>query len=620
MIATVAVLAIGSCHTLPARSAGLSPVPRAGGLQEPQSVPGPATPSPAQLVADERVEQRLRARVAQCVTRWAEAYDDGWMDMHIAIQPAGTGRQGTIYNAITGKDQVLPAESRSHFALLNRIIAWVETKKDGAFTRPLLSLAACGYGQTTLDAFGPQIRQLAVGALVRSAPAAAWADLARIARGPDRSPNQKALADANQLTTTPDEDSDLLITHRVAALQVLSFASRRGGNSTFFSAFEAALLARDPRVRLAAAEAIQQVRTEESLTLASRALRMEDHPVVAQALARKLLLGLGKLELTPRRRLDIAVSAVKHAPRADWATAMVLLDLAEDHRSPDLVETLIRVLESHAVPSDPLVALVNDQASPILSRRAHTLLTRWTGATFPCHQPELWRKQFEDEGGKLELLPDPSKVERDPTRTVARSSGRTQSTFYGIEVVGRNVVFIIDRSGSMKTMVPKPPGLNTSTAGNEFTRLQAATHQTALAVQSMRPEFTFRIIVFSDTAKALSKAPVRAGRSGTSLTHRFGRLRPKGGTNLGDALIMALGDGADVMLEPNETRVDEIFVLTDGNPTVGDYQSPGAILSVVNQLNQYRQARIHTVFTGGEGGPPFLQDLAAQNRGSYVQR
>ena len=109
-------------------------------------------------------------------------------------------------------------------------------------------------------------------------------------------------------------------------------------------------------------------------------------------------------------------------------------------------------------------------------------------------------------------------------------------------------------------------------------------------------------------------------RSLGSLTELLSRLTPHGGTNVYDGLEMAMQWSERRYGEMAKTRIDELFVLTDGEPTAGAVTDTDDLLDLVRAANQYSKVRIHAVFTGTGKGADWLRKLAEQNGGVYVQR
>jgi Mg-chelatase subunit ChlD len=104
------------------------------------------------------------------------------------------------------------------------------------------------------------------------------------------------------------------------------------------------------------------------------------------------------------------------------------------------------------------------------------------------------------------------------------------------------------------------------------------------------------------------------------LTELLSRLRPHGGTNLYDGLAKALQLGELKFGEQSETKIDELFVLSDGEPTAGEVRDTDGLLQIVREANKYAKVRIHTIFTGEGNGSDLLKRLAEENGGVFVQR
>ena len=66
------------------------------------------------------------------------------------------------------------------------------------------------------------------------------------------------------------------------------------------------------------------------------------------------------------------------------------------------------------------------------------------------------------------------------------------------------------------------------------------------------------------------------------------------------------------------------YVLTDGAPSTGKYQSRTGVLKEFARLNRYRKAAIHTVEIGGEATGKrwrgFLREIAELNGGKCVRQ
>ncbi|MGC6488428.1 MAG: VWA domain-containing protein, partial [Planctomycetota bacterium] len=178
--------------------------------------------------------------------------------------------------------------------------------------------------------------------------------------------------------------------------------------------------------------------------------------------------------------------------------------------------------------------------------------------------------------------------------------------FVGIPVEGTRVVFILDLSGSMEW--PMDDG------GARTRRLDYAKRELLKAIEGLAPNSMFNLVTFNgdDEAEAWSKDLVVANKRNKQRFARFvDKLRPLGGTNLWSGMEKALGIKTLVYGNHYETTVDEIFLLSDGAPSVGDVMDPVEILRLTQEINRFKEVRINTVFISSRTPPEVM--AAQQN-------
>lgn len=204
---------------------------------------------------------------------------------------------------------------------------------------------------------------------------------------------------------------------------------------------------------------------------------------------------------------------------------------------------------------------------------------------------EVARKEQERKGGHTFVRKADPKAARTPS-------------YFGVEIVSRRIAFIVDCSGSMgqEVTVPKEGG------GNEtMRRLDLAKSELVNAIEKLRPGTFFNLVRFDNKPVNLNPKPVKLTPKSVNNAKKFVRgLQPGGGTNIYDSLAEVLQAG----------EVDTIFFLSDGAPSMGTFVDTGRILEEILRLNQESQVTIHTIALGFNS--PFLENLAAQNRGSYI--
>lgn len=547
--------------------------------------------------AAEAAQERAR-HVAEAIRLWCADYETD------KLGPSGPIRRGRGLQPgyVTPLQRAGVVEDRdferlTHLDALQKAVFFAEMHPAAGLGDAVLDLAAVGFDKSLIDRESRMLRDLGHWTLVRMDHQGVWFLLMRAAAG-----EELPFLAAERTPASPS------VARQVAALKVLGTSDR----PLFRSTLQGQLLALDPRVRLAASEALEFQRRADSLPVLVRALGSERHPVVSLALARALVAVLtANAERLDGESRDRAVrAALRTLGQAGWRTDMELVDLAERYPSKAAIPELIAVLERTTVQPDRLVELVNRDASPRLRARAHEVLRGLTGALIPADQPRVWREFWQSE---REHIVVPEKIGR--FREV-----NTRAEFFGIPVTGREIAFLIDTSGSMDT------GTGTAGGGGRGrrsgpSRLDAAREQMLLAVQAMDPTaMRFHLITFDASVWAWTKEPVKPDQSGVqNLTRVLGRLRADGGTNVFEALVQSLALEELRYGQESSSGVDEVFLLSDGMPTVG-MKDPDEILAAVAQANRYLKVRIHTVFTGTGKGSEFLRMLAEQNDGVYVQR
>jgi len=158
------------------------------------------------------------------------------------------------------------------------------------------------------------------------------------------------------------------------------------------------------------------------------------------------------------------------------------------------------------------------------------------------------------------------------------------------EVQAKNVVFVLDTSGSM--------------SGDKIVQAKKALE---FILNNLNPDDSFRLVSFADEVESHD-----SGAKSELLKTVWG-LDATGGTNINQALITSLG-----MFRDNE-RPNFLIFLTDGEPTVG-IQGTDDILSNAGRSNS-KKARIFVFGVGDDVNTHLLDKLADGNGGAteYVR-
>ena len=380
-------------------------------------------------------------------------------------------------------------------------------------------------------------------------------------------------------------------------------------------------------LRLAAADGLRRLRDVGTIDALIAVLQREEDESVLIAAAGALLdvFEAGGAEV-PTKQMRTATRTVLAAlGRRSWRVDLALLAFVEKHRTVEAVPALIEVLaQNHEHPE----WMASGKISGTLQTRVHELLVGLTGALFPKDRPDEWRAFWEKEGNGFVVA---APVERS-------ASPKTVSTgFFGIDIQGTRVVFIIDVSLSMIELYPVA---GTSAGGRRARRaskLDVAKRELNAAIDGLPPEAQFNIVVFYDAVKTWKKTLQAATLANKKSAARYiKKLKGRPATNVWGGLQTGLSIRSLVYGARYDSTVDEIFVLSDGWPTSGEILDPGEILITINESNRFSKVRINTIFLGTAGDAALhanmgwqpegwmrpeemMEKLAAHNGGRYVQ-
>ncbi len=515
--------------------------------------------------------------------------------------PAGLATPSGTLDWAAAYDNHRDADS-NQLAIIHASIDTLAADLTPAAQTAILRVAGVGLDRSLANLALVQLRDKAHWTLFRHRDELDWSCITRTALGVRNLGDLVSDHEAEHAKT--DEDRLVHPGHRVAALRLLGHGKR----PAFRTTIESCLTARDARVRLAAAEALGQLRHKRSIQVTARALALERHPVVAQVLIRtaERILKKNEQHIHPDRIRRCSRAALRTLGKAGWRTDLAIVRFIRSYPCMEAIPAMIARLEPPQEQRDKLRQVVNQNASPYLRHEAVLSLRRLTGAILPGESQANWLAFWQAEKSNIKL----PKFGRDRGYIPKTGSG-----FFGIPVEGKELCFVINTSGSMEANCD----YRTSSSRRRRTkksRLKVAAEQTIEAVHAMNAASYYHLITFASEATLWNAQPVPPiPKSFRSLTGVLSRLRPKGGTNLYEALDLALDAEGQVYGQLTNNEIDAVFVLSDGEP-----QGSERILEMVAAVNQYQKIRIHTVFCGkSTKGAKFLQELAKLTGGAFVQ-
>ena len=185
------------------------------------------------------------------------------------------------------------------------------------------------------------------------------------------------------------------------------------------------------------------------------------------------------------------------------------------------------------------------------------------------------------------------------TAKKSASGGGSTAAYYGIPMVSRRAVFLIDTSGSMSA----PIGTD-----RKRTRLDEVKKQLRASVEKLPDDQLFNIYFYAGGVNPMWPQLQKAvGADRKAVLERVEKTAiGDGGTNIFDSIERAFAD----------LEVDTIYLLSDGAPTAGRVIEPSQLADQVRRWNYARQIVIHCVAVGTRS--ELLERLAKESGGEYV--
>jgi len=206
-------------------------------------------------------------------------------------------------------------------------------------------------------------------------------------------------------------------------------------------------------------------------------------------------------------------------------------------------------------------------------------------------------------------------------------------TYYGVKTKGKNIVFLVDISGSMEgknegnitdqmraramneagdaigSMIKGPfGGLASKTEKGESTKLGSAKRELIPAIKGLKEDNKFTVYTFESRVRNFRSKLVSPDTTNTTAAIAYVKnLSARGGTSALKGLKSAF----------SVKGVDMIFFLSDGYPSDA---SADKILKEVQKMNSNKKIIINCVGLGDYKDEKFMKELASQNDGIYVEK
>lgn len=166
------------------------------------------------------------------------------------------------------------------------------------------------------------------------------------------------------------------------------------------------------------------------------------------------------------------------------------------------------------------------------------------------------------------------------------------------EVVNKDIVFVLDTSGSM----------------SDTGKMEKARSALLFGIRTLRDGDRFNVINFAGEEHLMESGLIKADAAGKKRGEEFvAKLRPSGGTNINDTLIASLKQF------DNSKRPKMMVFMTDGLPTVGETAEERILANLAKEKNV--DVRIFPFGFGYDVNTALLDKLGSDNGGvsDYVQ-
>jgi len=272
----------------------------------------------------------------------------------------------------------------------------------------------------------------------------------------------------------------------------------------------------------------------------------------------------------------------------DWRDAIRAVRLSEAFDGLRAAPLLLDALDEWTL------RLEQGTGTPRVQDEIVSALRGISGRSIPP-KPERWRVWWRAvQDGRVELPP-----EGDGEGAV------TQASFFGLRPVTDRVIFVIDRSRSMKA------GFGTTGTS----RYENAIDELCRFATKLGGDAGFGVTLFHSDAERWKPRLESADDSGVKAARRWLESKdPDGGTRLFAGLSVALGLDRQGGLDPEDVRADTVIVLCDGDTAEGPYW----VEPWLERVNEKTQLVFHCVQIGGRGDGT-LELLAERTGGDFVR-
>ena len=301
--------------------------------------------------------------------------------------------------------------------------------------------------------------------------------------------------------------------------------------------------------------------------------------------------------------LTVAIRAIGKKKDQSAQTVDKLLSKLNEKESISVKKAVVEALGgiNSTKSAQALIGLIGDK---VLTDPAIDSLQRLTGQQIG-NDGTAWKKWHE---ANASFTPVNTEISAFMTAKANRKMADDQkkkeqmtSEFYGIEIKGKNILFVLDRSGSMS-----------APAQSHGTRLEQLKFEFIEMLDTIGYDTNLGVVMFPHAVYPPSGVEEADARFKDRVKKFIKGMQPTGVTPISQAMTYVFEKVV------TKKQIDTIYLLSDGAPTdnMGQPAPPEQVRKLIRGLNTSRYIQIHTIAIGTPSD--FLKNVAADNNGTYI--
>lgn len=226
----------------------------------------------------------------------------------------------------------------------------------------------------------------------------------------------------------------------------------------------------------------------------------------------------------------------------------------------------------------------------------------------------------DNNAGKYKPVPSIPEAQPQPP-----SEDEKPPMFFDIPIKEKNIVFVVDRSGSMRHPLfgykpdlnfAKSIGYQFTTLGEPYVRYEVAQFELLKALSTLQNDVMFDVIYFNYEIIDMNSSLKKLDDTSRGQSLQYVRNMPRGPSVVGTYTYNALEKALDVIRKQKASLSGDIaiYLISDGLPEGNTITNTAEVITKVTDLNKDLGVKIHSISIPHA---LFLQSLSQKNGGVY---